>query len=331
MMKLAICVICFNRKFEFARLINCLLELKTSLTVDLIVSVDFSSEQQVINEVASSIDWPFGDCRIILHDSNLGLKKHVLSCGDLSSNYDGLILLEDDLIVSPYVIDYVAASLGKLGTDDSVAGISLYSYMKKESNKMPFIPFIDSYDSYFVQFPSSWGFVVTAGQWSEFKDWLTQWDCTFFEDDLIPDYICKWGEQSWKKHLVRYLVHRNKYFAFPRFSLSTNPGANGTHHNGINSLYSVPICLGPRCWHISSFENSSVVYDVDFLPVEKMCKSFPQSFNDGHISLGTRIDSNKADHVFNNYFFTVREYVLFSFVFFSRNAKKLLVKLGFKK
>lgn len=330
-MNLAICVICYNRKTELIKLINCLLKIKTDEKIDLIISIDFSADQFVINEVATSINWPFGEHKIILHNNNLGLKKHVLSCGDLSDGYDGLVLLEDDLIISPYLIEFVTSSLEKSYLDGAIAGVSLYSYTKKESNKMPFTPFIDSYDSYFIQYPSSWGFVVTPKQWRTFKEWLTLWDCEYFEDDLVPHYICQWGAQSWKKHLVRYLVHNDKYFIHPRFSLSTNPGADGTHHNGINSLYSVPICMGARTWKVSNFSESQVIYDVNFEPTKKLHESFSETFDDGHISMGSTKSGSKANHVFNNYFFTVADYIEFSFIFFLKNTKKVLFKLGIKK
>lgn len=330
-MKLAICVICYNRGVEFAKLINCLLSIKTQESIDLIISIDYSDEQLKINDIAKSVSWPFGDLSIILHNKNLGLKKHVLSCGDLSAGYDGLIVLEDDLIISPYFVDFVICALKKSSLDEKVAGISLYSYAKNESNKMPFNPFIDHYDSYFIQYPSSWGFVVSKEQWGAFKKWLSRWDCENFEDELLPDYICEWGKMSWKKHFVRYLVHNDKYFIYPRFSLTTNPGADGTHHKGINSLYSVPICMGPRNWNISNFSDSEVVYDVNFKPTQKLCGSFSKTFNDGYISFGTITDNNKANHIFNNYFLSVSDYIEFSLIFFLRNTKKLLLKLGLLK
>lgn len=327
-MNLAICLICYNRKSELTKLIKCLLKMETEKKIDLIISIDFSSEQSVINDIATSINWPFGDCNIILHNNNLGLKKHVLSCGDLSVGYDGLILLEDDLLISPYFVDFVTSALNKSDKDEKIAGISLYSYAKNEFNKMPFNPCIDSYDTYFIQYPSSWGLAFSKEQWRAFKEWLSVWDCENFEDNLVPDYVCEWGGKSWKKHFIRYLVHKDKYFIHPRFSLTTNPGADGTHHKGINSLYSVPICMGARSWEISGFSDSDVVYDVNFEPTALMRKGFPPTFDDGFISLGTIKPSNKANYIFNNYFLSVADYIEFSFVFFRQNGKKLLSKLG---
>lgn len=330
-MNLAICVICYNREDELIKLINCLTAIKTEKSIELIFSIDFSSNQTRINEIASSIQWPFGGCKIILHEKNLGLKKHVLSCGSLSDEYDGLILLEDDLIISPYIIDFVSTALTKSHCDDSVAGLSLYSYTKKESNKMPFTPYIDSYDSYFVQFPSSWGFVITNMQWKAFREWLNDWDCEHFEDNLLPNYICKWGSQSWKKHFVRYLVHSNKYFIYPRFSLTTNPGADGTHHNSIGSLYSVPLCMGHREWNIANSGESKVIYDVNFEPAKELEESFSEKFNDGYISFGTKNDHKKAAHIYNNYFLSMSEYIEFTAIFICKNVKKLILKLRFIK
>ena len=101
-MELAICVVCYNRKFELDRLINCLLQIKSEVVVDLIISIDYSKDQKGVSEIVDSLVWPFGKLIIHKHEHNIGLKQHVLLCGDFSENYDGLVVLEDDLIISPY-------------------------------------------------------------------------------------------------------------------------------------------------------------------------------------------------------------------------------------
>lgn len=44
---------------------------------------------------------------LLLKNQNLGLKKHIISCGDLTNIYDNVICIEDDLVLSPYFMNYV--------------------------------------------------------------------------------------------------------------------------------------------------------------------------------------------------------------------------------
>lgn len=326
-MRLAICVICYNRKLDLTRLLNCLLEIKSNVNIDLIISIDYSPSQEAIYDLIKSTEWSLGKLIIHKHKHNLGLKKHVLLCGDYSQDYDCLVLLEDDLIISPYFLSYLTSALESTDSDNNLAGISLYSYSKNESTKMPFLPLIDSYDTYFVQYPSSWGFAVTNTQWKSFKDWLIEWDCDDFHDDDVPLYVSTWSKQSWKKHMIRYLVKTDKYFIYPRFSLTSNPGSNGTHHNDIGSLYSVPICLDERMWSISNFYKSKSIYDVNFALKKGIDSKLISVFTDNHYSLGTINKEDKANHIVNNYFFSIPEFLKFNYLFTTKIIIKILNKL----
>ena len=78
--------------------------------VNLVISIDYSGQQDVYN-LADSFDWKNGKKIIIRHDHNLGLREHVLYCGDLSLQYESVIILEDDLLVSPSFYLYSKAAL----------------------------------------------------------------------------------------------------------------------------------------------------------------------------------------------------------------------------
>src|SRR5574344_1345043 len=68
--------------------------------VELIISIDRGDNQEVL-QYADAFPWPHGEKRVIYRPENLGLKRHILTCGDLTQDHDGIILLEDDLVVSP--------------------------------------------------------------------------------------------------------------------------------------------------------------------------------------------------------------------------------------
>lgn len=321
-----ICIVGYNR-------IDCLVRLLSNVSkmdlmgqnVDLVVSIDYSIQQDNVFSEICNFNWKGGGFKILLQNTNLGLKAHVLKCAALVDGYDFIVLLEDDLIISPYAFSFIYPAINMSLQSREIAGVSLYSYSKNEEDKTAFLPLIDSADNYFLQYPSSWGFCVTAKQWNKFKEWLDKHDSDFFEDSQVPIYVTKWPQSSWKKHFIRYLVNQNLYFIYPRHSLTTNPGVDGTHHNNIKSLYSVPICTEKRQWHLKPFDESFCIYDVNFeATTDVKALNF---INDHSNSLGSRTRINKVQSTLEQSHLNVKELVLLNFYFFKIQYEKVKYKI----
>ena len=181
-----------------------------------------------VRGIAESFQWPFGEKEVRYQSEHLGLRKHILKCGDLSREFGSVIILEDDLYVSPYFYDYAVQALSYYNGDRNIGGISLYNQKIEEVTRYPFVPIEDDSDVYFLQFPSSWGQAWTKEHWEEFRAWYdTDPDLT---DIAMPEFIkWKWPASSWKKYFCAYLVEKNRYFVFPRGSFTTNFNDPGTH------------------------------------------------------------------------------------------------------
>ena len=199
------------------------------LQAEIIYSIDNGGSAEVI-KLSEQFKWPHGEKRIITHEAHLGLKAHILHCGDLTAEYGSIILFEDDLFVSKYFYDHANKSVNYYDGDDRIAGISLYSYDVAENGFNPFFPVDDGTDVYFMQVASSWGQAWTDSQWKAFTKWFEKHP-EMTKDELPPSYLLQWHENSWKKHFVRYLHHNDKFFVFPRHSFTTNfeePGATAS-------------------------------------------------------------------------------------------------------
>src|SRR5690606_18705292 len=124
-----------------------------SSRVTLVISIDYqdSKSHQKVVEIARSFDWKFGEKIVIEHISNMGLRNHILSCGDLSQNYRGVIVLEDDLIVSNEFFNYAIQAIDFHESDQNIAGISLYSYEYEELGWYRFYPLNEGADTHFIQ------------------------------------------------------------------------------------------------------------------------------------------------------------------------------------
>ena len=255
-------VIGYNRPAEALRLLQALSANDTDEPCDLIVSVDRGPQQADVAAMANAFQWPHGGKRVIQQSEHLGLKAHVLRCGDLITEYDYGLVFEEDLVVSRQALAYAAAVVAHYGEHERLAGFSLYSYHRREHDKLPFTPIDDGTDAYFAQFPSSWGQVYTRGQWARFRQWLAQNDGDHFDDPAVPRYVARWPASSWKKHFARYMIRTDRYFVFPRSGLSTNLGLEGANHTGGFNRFASPLLHGSRQWVFPALDDDALLYDA---------------------------------------------------------------------
>lgn len=261
-MNIPIVIAAFNREHALQRLLNALSKGRYPDSVNLIISIDGGGPCGV-RRVSEEFDWQHGQKEIIAHQENLGLRRHILSCGELSRNYDGIILLEDDLYVSPSFYEYAIAALEFYQHTQAICGVSLYAYQYNETAFLPFTPLNDGSDVYFMQLPCSWGQAWLKAQWTDFRAWYDLNSTSNFQDDpKLPPNIALWPDTSWKKYFLKYMVEKDKFFVYPRNSYSTNFGDKGQHHQGTN-VFQVPLaCDVMGNYRFKEFIDCLVKYDV---------------------------------------------------------------------
>jgi hypothetical protein len=261
MLNLPIVVATYNRPNSLRRLLDTLRHAAypKESAVTLYISIDFSGSNACF-DVAENFVWDYGKKVIIRHDKNLGLRHHIIKCGDLSQLHDGIILLEDDLIVSPAYYSYATALLKTFGGHPRIAGSSLYGYEMNEFCKLPFSPIPDGYDAYFMKVPSSWGQVYSKAQWSNFRRSLDL-NITIEDDDRLPDEVFSWPETSWKKYYFKHMISHNLYFTYPSCSYSSNMGDIGVHHDFTVLSIRTKISLKHTDFLFPKFEDTLNIYD----------------------------------------------------------------------
>ena len=259
--KPTVVVVTYNRPTALRRLLDSLNSGGYPEAVNLVVSVDYGGSSSV-PKIANSFVWNHGKKRVILRDHNLGLHKHILACGQLSHEYGSIILIEDDLYVSPAFYQYGIQAVNFYQNDSRIAGISLYThnYVSTSEDWYPFYPIKDRCDVYFMQHASSWGQAWTDKQWNQFMEWYTNDEK---RDDLqnLPHTIAGWPESSWKKYFISYMIAQDKYFVYPYISLTTNFGENGVHMTQ-SSRFQVPLELHTRNYEFGKLDDAIAVYDV---------------------------------------------------------------------
>ncbi len=303
-----IVVVCYNRPWALMRLLNSLLHASYSnLSVNLVISIDGGGENfHTMNEIANQFKW-FGKKRIIANEKNLGLRQHVINCGNLTQEYDSIIILEEDCSVSVDFYQFACQALSYYQDDVKIAGISLYNYSYFESIGVPFTPLYDGYDAYFVQIPSSLGQVWSKRHWNGFADYM-KGKPEINSSDLLPEGVKAWPETSWKKYFYKYIVEKDLYFVYPQISYSTNFGDIGTHFSSATQNYQVRLssCLHTKEYNFIDFKISLNKYDGFF---EILPKSLIEM--GANIDLDTCIDLNGAkrlDLYKNRYALSIKDY-----------------------
>jgi len=271
MKKIPLVISAYNRPASLKRLLDSVTKGVYSGQVKLIISIDGGDNSDVLS-IAENFRWVHGEKEIIHHKTNIGLRNHILSLGDLTLKYDGVILIEDDLYVSPYFYEYAIEAMEFYNEDDIIAGISLYSHRYNETARLPFTPLSDDSDVFFLQIASSWGQAWTRKQWARFRDWYSKPDSLLInEKTILPNDVLTWPETSWKKYFIKYMVENNLFFVYPQISYTTNFGDRGIHHEGTD-IFQVPLEYNESKCTFKEFRESMLKYD-------SFCEILPECLN----------------------------------------------------
>ena len=264
MKSFAIVVIGYKRVEGISRLIKSLekADYDNRNDITLIFSIDNSGDSEV-EDYAKSVEWKHGEKIIRTFDKRQGLKKHILSCGEYTTKYDILTVLEDDIVVSDSFYHYAYSAAIKYEEDDHIAGISLYNFQKNWLKwSLRFEPEKKEFDNYFMQIAQSWGQVWTLRKWNLFMEWYKD-NKTFLKSETIPSVLNNWPESSWLKYHTRYCIETDRYFVYPYYALSTNCGDAGEHSKRGSSNYQVELQSNKYNYIFADFfEEDSVKYDA---------------------------------------------------------------------
>lgn len=263
--RIAVIAVGYNRADALDRLLSSLAAAQYDYEdICLIISIDHSGCREVA-DVAENFVWEHGEKVVHSHTKRLGLRRHIISCGDLTETYEAVMILEDDLFVSPDYYNYAMQALERYGDDPRIAGIALNTRKELLESPYPFYPLHNGYDVFFQQFATSWGQVWNRRMWKEFKYWYEKNQKLPYNVD-VPRVVLNYPESSWAKYFQSYIVAENKYFVFSYESLTTNFGDAGEHFIQGTSSSQVPLFYGKKTYRMPDFEEG-VKYDIYGEPV----------------------------------------------------------------
>ena len=257
----AIVVVAFNRENSFRRILRSLAEANYQSTVTLVISIDNNGVNNHIARIADDFEWKHGEKRVIYHPKHMGLRNHVLSCGDMVYEFGSILVLEEDIYVSPVFYEYACRVAEFYNHDKRIAGVSLFALPYVEGHKLPFTPVMDGNDVFFIQTAGSIGQIWNIDQWSAFRKWYDT-KPELEEIHGMSQIIKNWPTHSWKKYFVGYMIVHNKYFVFPKKSYVTNFTDSGTNMIVKSFSLQVPLQLKKSDTQFVNIEESNAVYDA---------------------------------------------------------------------
>lgn len=189
--------------------------------------------------------------KVILRDHNLGLAESIISgVTQLVYEYGKVIVFEDDLLSSPYTLQYFNEALTRYANHDKVMHIGAYMYNLKEK---------DLPESFFYRAASSWGWATWARAWDSFEPDIDKLIAQF--DPLKILRFSIEGKMNFWKQIQEFKAGKNNSWAIrwyasiflkggltlnPARSLINNIGHDGTGvHSNKENMYDVHISQQP--------------------------------------------------------------------------------------
>ena len=301
----AVIVIAYNRPKALERLLTSLAKASYSKedAVPLIVSIDRSEggASAGVARIARAFAWPHGPKEVIEQERHLGLVPHFLACGGLSAKYGSVVLLEDDLGVARPYYDFAVSALDHYEAEPRIAGVCLYGLSFNGFTHDPFLPLDDGSDTFLLRLPYTQGLAFSAAQWQRFEEWSRQ-HAVSEHPNLHPSFL-GFGRDEWFPLLASYFAREERYFCFPRVSLTIAWGDAGTHFDNGSSWFQTPVQLAAKPYRFTDADGLAV-YDgfFELLPdrLRSLSSHLPQ--------LDFDVDLNSSKTLFN----LQHEYVLTS-------------------
>ena len=243
-----IVVFTYNRPEHTLRTFNALLENPLANESDIIIysdSAKTANHNKSVDEVRSFLSevTGFRSKKVIHRDKNFGLAESIIQgvTGVLKES-EKVIVLEDDMVVSPYFLEYMNEALEQFVDDDRV--VSVHGYVYPVDIELP--------EAFFLPGADCWGWATWRRGWKIFNpngqyllDELVQRNLTKEFDyngaypysNMLKAQI-KGANDSWAIRWYASAFLANKLTLYPGRSLVHNSGndGSGTHCGDSDSM-----------------------------------------------------------------------------------------------
>ncbi|HVW12277.1 MAG TPA: hypothetical protein VHB54_00550 [Mucilaginibacter sp.] len=193
----------------------------------------------------------FKSVKLIEREDNLGLANSIISgVTRLVNEYDKVIVFEDDLLSSPYTLQYFNEALDRYAAEEKVMHIGGYMY-DLDGGSLP--------ETFFYRAATSWGWATWARAWKYFEPDIDKL-LAQFDKPKIHHFSIEAKMNFWKQ-MQQFKAGKNNSWAirwyasiFLRGGLTLNPSHSFIHnighdgsgvHSGSEKTYQVQIAQKP--------------------------------------------------------------------------------------
>ena len=231
----------YNRLWHTQQTVEALQNNVLAKQSDLYIFSDEANTEKIqnsVNEVRQYIDKidGFKSVTIIKRKINFGLADSIIDgVTTIVNQYGRIIVLEDDMVVSPYFLEYMNEALEQFVDDDRV--ISVHGYVYPVDFELP--------EAFFIRGADCWGWATWRRGWEIFNpngkyllDELTRrgllrsfdFNGASPHSKMLKEQI-KGGNDSWAVRWYASAFLANKLTLYPGRSLLKNIGndGSGTH------------------------------------------------------------------------------------------------------
>ncbi|WP_165786935.1 glycosyltransferase [Aliarcobacter cryaerophilus] len=251
-MKLApIVLFTYNRPWHTQQTIEALQKNELAKESELFIFSDGGKDEESwkkVNEVREylkTIDG-FKDIKIIEQEKNLGLADSIISgVTKIINKYGKIIVLEDDIVTSPYFLRFMNDALDFYENEEKVWHISGYIFPVKN--------IVSPEKTFFIKPTTCWGWATWKNKWKHFNR-SSHYFLEQFNENMIIDFNLNNSYGYWS-HLLQNHNRQIKTWAIfwyatvylnnglslhPQVSFTDNIGHdNSGTHCGLNSNFKI--------------------------------------------------------------------------------------------
>lgn len=246
----------YNRPWHTRQTVEALQKNELASESELFVYSDAPKNKQAAEAVAEVRNYikeirGFKNVTVIERDKNWGLANSIIDgVTTIVNRYGSIIVLEDDLVTSPYFLRFINEALDLYESEEKV--VSIHGYIYPVQSKLPL--------TFFLRGADCWGWATWKRGWELFeKDArkllnaleekkltkLFDFNGAYGYTRMLKDQIAG-RNNSWaiRWHASAFL--RERLTLYPGISLVRNVGLDGDGtHCGVSSVFDVTITKEP--------------------------------------------------------------------------------------
>ncbi|HHR6139281.1 TPA: hypothetical protein ACS72F_003222 [Providencia alcalifaciens] len=186
----------YGRPIHTQRTIDALLQNPESKDTDLIVYSDGPKQHSDTEKVESVREIikktsGFKSINLIERTENLGLAENIIDgVTKVCDEYGKVIVLEDDIVTSPFFLNFMNSALNKYQSNEKVWHISGWNYPFKNTEELP--------ETFFWRTMNCWGWATWKDRWQYFEKspqkLATSWNQETIQKFNLDGYHNFWSQ-----------------------------------------------------------------------------------------------------------------------------------------